>query len=265
MRNVLVRQAPNIHCMQHGSPFLRAHPHEASGGDARPRILVIEDDPDVAELIRINLSNKEYAFAHRADGLEGLEAAQNPQVDCILLDVALPGMDGYQIARKLREGGIQTPILMLTARGDEVDTVTGLESGADDYLTKPFRIRELQARIRALLRRNRAQESSTKPTPTLRYGDLEIDPQGLWASKRGERLTLTNKEFRLLHTLAKQPGRTWTRQQLLREVWGQEFHGYEHTVNSHINRLRTKLEDEPAQPQYVLTSWGQGYRFSEDA
>ena len=236
----------------------------ASPKPDRPRILAIEDDPDVAELVRINLPIKEFEFQHRADGIEGLEAAQSGWADCILLDVALPGMDGYQIARKLREGGIHTPILMLTARGDEVDTVTGLESGADDYLTKPFRIRELQARIRALLRRTQQQESAPVKAQTLRFGALEIDPHALWASKNGTRLSLTNKEFQLLYTLAKQPGRTWTRQQLLREVWGQEFHGYEHTVNSHINRLRTKVEDQAAEPQYVLTSWGQGYRFSEE-
>jgi DNA-binding response OmpR family regulator len=180
----------------------------------------------------------------------------------MILDVMLPEVDGLEICRRLRGQGNNTPILMLTAKDAEIDRVLGLEMGADDYLTKPFSVRELQARVKAMLRR---VELMSQPEPKskapLSFGELAIDPDKRQVTLAGELLDLTSTEFDLLLYMASHPGMVFSRAQLLDNVWGYQHSGYEHTVNSHINRLRTKIEKDPSKPDYVLTVWGVGYKF----
>ncbi len=185
--------------------------------------------------------------------------------DLIILDIMLPGIDGLEICRRVRARSDYTPILMLTARSSEVDRVLGLELGADDYLTKPFSILELVARVKALFRRMEALQSTDADSgqAPIHFSELSIEPDKRSVLVRGEPITLTAKEFDLLLHFARQPGRVFTRGQLLDSVWGYGHEGYEHTVNSHINRLRSKIEEDPAAPRYILTVWGVGYRFAE--
>jgi two-component system alkaline phosphatase synthesis response regulator PhoP len=178
----------------------------------------------------------------------------------------LPGKDGIAIAQKLRAFEIQSPIMMLTAKTEEVDKVLGLESGADDYLTKPFGVREFIARVKAIFRRqaqNISAKSKSNPK-NLTIGNLEIDVEKRRVKRHNERIDLTPKEFDLLVLLASNPGKSFSRNQLLSEIWGYEFSGYEHTVNSHINRLRAKLEPDINHPEFILTTWGIGYRFNDE-
>jgi DNA-binding response OmpR family regulator len=177
----------------------------------------------------------------------------------------LPGLSGLDICRQLREREHRVPILMLTAKSEEIDKVLGLESGADDYLTKPFSVRELVARVKAIWRRmemDNGPEGEEQPTK-LAYGDLEIDLDMRMVSLNGKRIDLTPKEFDLLSLLAQNPGRSYSRMRLLNLIWGTQFEGYEHTVNSHINRLRSKIEPDVSNPTFILTSWGYGYRFND--
>jgi len=230
-------------------------------------ILVIEDDKDIAELVALHLRDEGYVVELVHDGSEGLCKAQEKVYDLIVLDLMLPGTDGLTICRNLRGENNMVPILMLTAKSSELDRVLGLEMGADDYLTKPFSIRELVARVKAQLRRSdaiiaSASESST-PSDTIRTGEMEIDVERRHVTIKGKALELTAKEFDLLLYFASHPGRVYSRTQLLDQVWGYGHEGYEHTVNSHINRLRAKVEKDPANPHYVLTVWGVGYKFTE--
>ena len=229
-------------------------------------VLLIEDDPDIRELLQINLKDIGVTLDTEADGPAGLQKALTNGYRLIILDIMLPGLDGIEICRRLRARNINTPLLMLTAKSQELDRVLGLEIGADDYLTKPFSIRELQARIKALLRRaNLAQTTGqvTSSEAEIVFGDLHIDTAKRKVTLKGELLPLTAKELELLVLFARNPGRTFTRQELLNEVWGYQFEGYDHTVNSHINRLRIKIEDDPSQPVFLKTVWGIGYRFAE--
>ena len=230
------------------------------------KVLVIEDDRDIVDLLKIHLHDLDCEVEASYDGLEGEEKALKGNHDLIILDVMLPGKDGNAIAQKLRALEKYTPILMLTARTEEIDKVLGLESGADDYLTKPFGIREFIARVKAIFRR---QEHSTFKDNSgkasfFNSGELEIDIEKRKVLLAGERIELTPKEFDLLVLLASNPGRSYSRDQLLNDVWGYEFSGYEHTVNSHINRLRSKIEPDLANPKYILTTWGIGYRFNDE-
>jgi DNA-binding response OmpR family regulator len=177
----------------------------------------------------------------------------------------LPGMDGLEICRRLRGETDYVPILMLTAKASEIDRIVGLELGADDYLTKPFSVRELVARVKAIFRRVSAVRAQTdaQDSPFITLGALVIETEKRKVTLDGEPITLTAKEYDLLHHFASHPGRVYTRAQLLDQVWGYGYEGYEHTVNSHINRLRGKIESDPANPRYVLTVWGVGYRFAE--
>ncbi|MBI3597408.1 MAG: response regulator transcription factor [Nitrospirae bacterium] len=229
------------------------------------KILVIEDDRDIAHLVELHLRDLgcEVHLAH--DGAVGLEQALSKTYDLIVLDLMLPGMDGLELCRRLRARPPYTPILMLTAKSSELDRVLGLEVGADDYLTKPFSIRELVARVKALFRRveSLGSPASTGASKTIRAGDLVIDVEKRKVTLRGEMAELTAKEFDLLLQFAQHPGRVYTRSQLLDLVWGYAHDGYEHTVNSHINRLRAKIEKDPARPRYILTVWGIGYKFAE--
>lgn len=206
-----------------------------------------------------------FSVERSADGRDGLDKATNGDYALIVLDITLPGIDGFEICRNLRNNGNQTPILMLTARTEEIDKVVGLEIGADDYLTKPFSIRELTARVKAILRRSKL--SSTVPDANqgkqIEAEDFFLDVDKRIVRVKGEVKELSPKEFDLLVLLASNSGRTYSREQLLSLVWGYEFDGFEHTVNSHINRLRSKIEINVQSPEFVLTTWGVGYRFKD--
>ena len=230
------------------------------------KILVVEDQEDINSLITLNLSVLGHEVISYTNGLEAFQYIQKEAVDLIVLDLMLPGMDGLSFCKQLREANNYTPVLMLTAKKTETDRVMGLEVGADDYLTKPFSVLELQARVKALLRRiafitSRVAEENDE-SDVIVFSDLKIDTQKREVHLREEAMSLTAKEFDLLFYLATYPGRVFSRDQLLDAVWGYKHSGYEHTVNSHINRLRSKLEEDPSNPKYVLTVWGVGYKFS---
>lgn len=229
-------------------------------------ILVIEDDRHIAELVAVNLEDDLTSVHCCYDGNEGYLEATNTEYDLIVLDLMLPGKKGMDICRELRASSIYTPILILTSKNDEIDKILGLETGADDYITKPFSVREFQARVKAILRRSKldSKNESTANLPKIHSKELVINQEMRKVELAGERLSLTPKEFELLCLLANNAGKTFSRAQLLHKIWGYEFEGYEHTVNSHINRLRTKLEKEPGNPEYILTTWGIGYRFTEE-
>jgi DNA-binding response OmpR family regulator len=232
-----------------------------------PRILVIEDDPDICELLRLNLSDLNYLVDTREEGEAGYQTAAENPYDLIVLDLMLPGLNGLEICRRLRAMENYTPILMLTSLDSETDRVVGLEMGADDYLIKPFSIRELQARVKALLRRMEQlvqQQERKSDTESISVGELEINFDKRHVSCRGSVIELTGTEFELLGYLARHPGHVFSRADLLDKIWGYHHSGYEHTVNSHINRLRTKIEADPSRPEYVLTVWGVGYKFRDN-
>lgn len=226
------------------------------------RVLVVEDDRDIAELVALHLREAGCAVDLVHDGREGLAAARRDPYDLVILDLMLPGMDGLSVCRELRRAPRYVPILMLTSKSSEIDRVLGLEIGADDYLTKPFSIHELVARVRAQLRRAEAAgQDQAAPPAVLVAGDLRIDTDKREVTLNASPVELTAREFDLLVHFARHPGRVFTRAQLLDQVWGYGHEGYEHTVNSHINRLRAKIEQDPANPRYVLTVWGVGYKF----
>lgn len=226
------------------------------------RYLVIEDEQDIADLIRLHLSSNTTYLECVHNGVEGLQRAVSQRWDLIILDLQLPQLDGLEICRQLRANYDYVPILMLTSRDTELDRVLGLELGADDYLTKPFSILELSARIKALLRRvNMMGEKKPDQSKVLVRDDLILDKGRHHVSIAGQPVELTAKEFDLLWHFAQNPGRAFTRLELLQDVWGYGHEGYEHTVNSHINRLRGKIERDPTKPKYIHTLWGVGYRF----
>src|SRR5215475_1858667 len=230
-------------------------------------ILVIEDDQDIAHLVALHLQDLGWAVGVVNQGHAGLIQALTMSYDLIILDLMLPGVAGLTICQQLRTRPNYTPILMLTAKSTELDRVLGLEMGADDYLTKPFSIQELLARVKALFRRMEALRSQAVSggEETIRAGDLMIEVPKRQVTLRGQAVSLTGKEFDLLLQFAQHPGRVYTRAQLLDLVWGYGHEGYEHTVNSHINRLRAKIERDPRRPCYVLTVWGIGYKFTDQA
>ncbi len=231
------------------------------------QVLIIEDDAQIIDLLSIHLKDLGCKVTTRLDGKKGLEQALQQKYELIILDLMLPSMEGMEICRRLRGRSISTPILMLTAKSDEIDKIMGLETGADDYLTKPFSIREFIARVKAIFRRIEltTEEIAIANTPKTRlsYEALIIDAELRKVSLNQERVELTPKEFDLLYLLASNPGKSYSRQRLLTLIWGYEYNGYEHTVNSHINRLRAKIEPDMNNPKYILTTWGVGYRFTE--
>ncbi len=230
------------------------------------KVLVIEDHTDIAEVVALHLSDIDCEVRHAANGLEGLRAALAERYDLIILDLMLPGMDGLEICRRVRAANRYVPILMLTAKSSEADRVVGLELGADDYLTKPFSVMELLARVKALFRRVEAlTQARDGDTEVLHARDIVIDTGRRAVSVGGGAVDLTAKEFDLLLQFARHPGRVYSRAQLLDLVWGYGHAGYEHTVNSHINRLRAKIERDPAKPAHIITVWGVGYKFSDIA
>ena len=229
-------------------------------------ILVVEDERDIAELIALHLSELPARVTVSDDGVSGRHLALRQRWDAIVLDIRLPGLDGLDLCRNLRAEGAQVPILMLTARSAEPDRVLGLELGADDYLTKPFGVVELKARVKALLRRSAItaearNEAAAHVTSVVVRGALKVDrlQRRAWLSRH--EVTLARREFDLLWHFVRHPGRVFTRSELLDEVWGPSHDGYDHTVNSHINRLRTKLGDGRSEAGFIHTVWGVGYRF----
>ncbi|MGR4069693.1 response regulator transcription factor [Halomonas sp. LR3S48] len=236
------------------------------------RILCVEDNAEIGRLLTESLTAAGYACDWVRDGeaalaLLGAEAA-GVRYDLVTLDLMLPGMDGLEVCRRLRRLDSLTPVLMVTAKAAIRDVVVGLEIGADDYVTKPFAMPILLARIQALLRRGLRQAPSDDgivATPPLVCGPLVIDADRHRVHLDGKALQLTGKEFALLSLFARHPGRSFSRGELLDHVWGEEFDGYDHTVNTHINRLRNKIEADPARPRFIQTVWGVGYRFAETA
>lgn len=227
-------------------------------------VLVIEDQQEIANLIKLHLKDLPCQVKLAFDGVTGLAEAEAKRYDLIILDLMLPGMDGLEICRRLRGKANYTPILMLTAKTSELDRVLGLELGADDYLTKPFSLPELLARVKAIFRRVDAMaQSGPAASSMIESGGLTIDTAKRSVTIEGKAVELTSKEFDLLLHFAQNPGRVYTRAQLLDMVWGYGHAGYEHTVNCHINRLRSKIGDDYSSPRYILTVWGVGYKFSE--
>ena len=225
------------------------------------RVLVVEDDPSIREMAALGLSRAGFRVTTAGDGREGLLRARHDPFDVVVLDVMLPSLDGFEVCRELRRDSL-VPVLMLTARTDTVDVVTGLELGADDYVTKPFEVPELVARVRAVLRRSSADRGETAQ-PVIRAGDLEIDPTGFAARKDGHDLGLTATEFRLLLELARHPGRVLSRDQLLERVWNYDYLGDSRMVDVTVQRLRAKVEADPARPRVIATVRGVGYRFEK--
>jgi DNA-binding response OmpR family regulator len=230
------------------------------------RVLVIEDDRDIARIVDANLRSIGCDTTVAHDGTEGLARATKGSYDLIVLDLMLPGTGGFEICRRIRASSPYTRVLMLTAKSSEPDRVLGLELGADDYMTKPFSIPEFLARVKALLRRIEALQSSPRVggKAILRIGELVIDVEKRKVARGGELILLTAKEFELLLEFARHPGKVYTRAELLDAVWGYAYEGYDHTVNSHINRLRAKIETDMTRPRYVLTMWGVGYKLAEE-
>ena len=227
------------------------------------KVIIVEDEKDIAELIEVNLEDLECEVKIFHNGREGFEYALSEPFDLMILDINLPDMNGIDVCRSLRQEKVMNPILMLTARSEEIDKVLGLETGADDYLTKPFSVRELIARVKAIMRRVEIDTKSDDSDNVIQFKDMLLDKKKRKLTLGGERIELTPKEFDLLFLLASNPGVTYDRKDLLNLVWSYDFEGYEHTVNSHINRLRSKIEKDPTQPDYVLTTWGVGYRFND--
>ena len=226
------------------------------------KVLIVEDERAIVEILKFNLSREGYETLEALDGEAGLQLARNADPDLILLDVMLPKLDGFSICRQLREGGISTPIIMLTAREEENDKVFGLEAGADDYITKPFSMRELMARVKANIRR-RTLDSAEGPAPSQETPStgLVLDPDGFAARKNGVLVELTQKEFDLLSFLMAAPDKVFTREELLDKVWNYDYYGDMRTVDVTVRRLREKIEDDPGKPAHILTKRGAGYYF----
>lgn len=226
------------------------------------KLLIVEDDENIAELLQLHLREEGYEIVHAADGSQGLELLKQGGWDALILDLMLPGVDGLEICRHARTMTRYTPIVMISARSSETHRVLGLELGADDYLAKPFSMLELVARVKALFRRQEAMSQNLmQDAGTLTFDRLIIDPLARDVRLRNQPVELTPREFDLLWFFAKHPGKVFSRLNLLNQVWGYQHEGYEHTVNTHINRLRIKIEDNPAEPEFILTVWGKGYKF----
>jgi DNA-binding response OmpR family regulator len=231
-------------------------------------LLLVEDDDAIADALRIHLEASGFAMHREANGLRAIEAIDRQVWDMVLLDLMLPGIDGWTVCRHLRASHADVPVIMLSAHSAEAQRIQGLELGADDYLVKPFSMLELVARVRALLRRTERLRSLVSSPNTGRdfvFGNFSLNPvrRELMCGQKSVPLTL--REYELLHFLVRHPGRPFTRSDLLQSVWGDAFDGYEHTVNSHINRLRTKIEADPRDPAWIVTVWGIGYRFESQA
>ena len=226
-----------------------------------PTVLVVDDEPKIVQLARDYLEHAGFAVLTAGDGASALHAVRVRQPDLVVLDLGLPGLDGLEVMRAIRAAA-STPIVVLTARDTELDTILGLELGADDYMTKPFSPRELVARVRAVLRRD---ARATDPRDRIGAGDLELDVPRMRATLAGRPVELTPTEFAILATMARSPGRVFTRSQLLDAVHGVAFESYERAIDAHVKNIRRKLEPDPARPRYLVTVYGVGYRVAEPA
>jgi len=220
------------------------------------RILIVEDEPDIALGLELDLRNEGYEVEVARDGEEASRRAREPGWDLILLDVMLPRLDGFEVCRELRRARVRTPVLMLTAKAHEAEKVMGLDMGADDYVTKPFSPRELRARIRALLRR-----TVPEPEPVHRLGDCEVDFERAELRRAGERTDLTAIELKMLQLFLGNRGRVLSREQVIDEVWGRDVYVTDRVVDTHVVKLRRKVEPDPARPRYIVSVRGMGYRF----
>jgi DNA-binding response OmpR family regulator len=230
------------------------------------RVLVVEDDPDIGSLLQLHITECASEVRLESNGTRALLLAQAAHWDLIVLDWLLPGVDGVSICRRLRANRHRQPIMLLTSRTGESDRVAGLDAGADDYVAKPFGMNEFKARVRAQLRRSdqlRQASATATALPPAQAGRIRIDTEARVTSIAGTNIALTAREFDLLAHFMRHPGRVFTREQLLDAVWGSGFDGYAYTVNSHINRLRAKIEADAAKPQHIITVWGVGYRFDQ--
>ncbi|HXL81024.1 MAG TPA: response regulator transcription factor [Pyrinomonadaceae bacterium] len=246
------------------NPRESSHPTEP--GERKISLLVVEDDENISSAISEYFSRAGYNVKTVEDGLMGVKTALDETPDAVVLDIMLPKMDGLAVCRELREKANHLPILMLTAKDDVVDKVLGLEMGADDYITKPFSLRELEARIKSVLRRSKTTASvdGVRDEAPITRGNLRIDPARREVTIGERQVDLTPKEFDLLRLFAANPGRVFPRKYLLEKIWDYSYEGYDRTIDSHINRLRAKIEDNPENPQMVLTVWGIGYKFSDE-
>ncbi len=227
------------------------------------RVLIVEDDAHIANLLRMHLRDEGYDVTHAASGDDGLRLLEDNDWSALVLDLMLPGVDGLEICRHARAMTRYTPIIITSARASEVHRILGLELGADDYLAKPFSMLELVARIKALLRRVEAMAQNARiDAGAIEVAGIRIDPVARTAGVDGNALDLTPREFDLLHFFARHPDQVYSRMELLNQVWGHRHEGYEHTVNTHINRLRNKIERDPATPRRILTVWGRGYKLA---
>lgn len=228
------------------------------------KVLIIEDNSEIADLISLHLRDIQSSADVAADGQQGLKLFSDRKYDLVILDVMLPGIDGLDVCKRLRVMDPGVAVIMLTSKGTEPDLVLGLEAGADDYMVKPFSIPELQARVKAQFRRqSSSQKKIRSATTVIQAGELQIDVDKRQTFRKGVKIELTLKEFELLLHFATNPGRVYSRADLLNQLWEHSYEGYEHTVNSHISRLRNKIESNPAKPEYILTAWGIGYQFND--
>jgi DNA-binding response OmpR family regulator len=225
------------------------------------KILLVEDEKTLAKALKFNLEKEGFRVEVAFDGEEALNAMSRKEPDLVILDLMLPKIDGYEVCRSIRRSS-DVPIIMLTARDEDIDKILGLELGADDYMTKPFNTRELLARIRAILRRTVQQAAAAKNF--IKIGDLQIDAIKRKVTVKGREVTLTSREFNLLSLLASNPGKVYSREELLEEIWGDDYSGDVRTVDVHIRHLREKIEEFPAEPNIILTVWGAGYKFREE-
>jgi DNA-binding response OmpR family regulator len=252
--------------MQKNTPNTFESPAKVNAYTVREKLLIVEDDPAIQRMIGDYFRHVGYDIIVAGDGESGVRMAQSERPTAMILDLMLPKMDGLAVCRQLRERLPALPIIMLTAKDDVVDKVVGLEMGADDYLTKPFSLRELEARLKTVLRRARARPNDAEDddqSPILR-GDLRIDPARREVTVKGRAVELTPKEFELLALFAAHPGRVYSRKYLLENIWDYTYSGYDRTIDSHINRLRAKIEEDPDEPKMVLTVWGVGYKFNDE-
>ena len=226
------------------------------------KILVVDDESRMRKLVSDFLTRKGYVVIEAADGVEAVDTfMENKDIALIILDVMMPRMDGWEVCRQIRKDS-KVPIIMLTAKGDDMDKILGLEYGADDYITKPFNILEVKARMKAILRRNAVTEKKVAKSNVINAGDMKIDCDSRNLYIAGRPINLTAKEFDLLELLAVNPGKVYSRDNLLKAVWGQDYSGDGRTVDVHMRRLREKIEDNPSEPKYVHTKWGVGYYFN---
>jgi DNA-binding response OmpR family regulator len=247
-------------------PKVKASEISATAPATNGRLLVVEDDPGVRQMISDYFRENGYEVSTASDGETGIRLASDERPDALILNVMLPRTDGFSVCRHIRERNPALPILILTAKDEVKDKVLGLEMGADDYITKPFSLRELEARVRSVLRRVRVKsgdQDEADQQPILR-GCLRIDPARREVTINGRHVDLTPKEFELLALFAAHPGRVYSRKYLLENIWDYTYSGYDRTIDSHINRLRAKIEEDPDNPQMVMTVWGVGYKFSEE-